>query len=60
MVVVRKSVSNCTLRYEINELRQCYFDSGASLTGFVQPVSLISVASVVQETNMHSVKSYEY
>ena len=33
----------------INELRQCCFDSGDSLTGFVlQPVSLISMASVVQ------------
>ena len=33
----------------INELRQCCFDSGASLTGFVLlPVSLISMASVVQ------------
>ena len=38
--------------HEINELRQCCFDSGASVTGFVlQPisVSLISMASVVQE-----------
>ena len=37
----------------INELIQCYFDSGDSLTGFVlQPVSLISMASVVQITCM--------
>ena len=33
----------------INKLRQCCFDSGDSHTGFVlQPVSLISMASVVQ------------
>ena len=49
-------MSQHTLHYDmnINELRQCCFDSGASLTGFVlQPVSLISMVSVVQ-------LSYEY
>ena len=44
-------MSQHTIHYDmnINELRQRCFDSGASLTGFVlQPVSLISMASVVQ------------
>ena len=44
-------MSQHTIHYDmnINELRQCCFDSGDSLTGFVlQPVSLISMASVVQ------------
>ena len=44
-------MSQHTIHYDmnINELRQCCFDSGGSLTGFVlQPVSLISMASVVQ------------
>ena len=44
-------MSQHTIHYymNINELRQCCFDSGDSLTGFVlQPVSLISMASVVQ------------
>ena len=44
-------MSQHTIHYDmnINELRQCCFDSGASLTGFVlQSVSLISMASVVQ------------
>ena len=41
-------MSQHTIHYDM-ELRQCCFDSGASVTGFVlQPVSLISVASVVQ------------
>ena len=46
-------MSQHTIHYNmnINELRQCCFDSGDSLTGFVlQPVSLISMASVVQES----------
>ena len=44
-------MSQHTIHYymNINELRQCCFDSGASPTGYVlQPVSLISMASVVQ------------
>ena len=44
-------MSQHTIHYDmnINELRQCCFDSGDSLTGFIlQPVSLISMASVVQ------------
>ena len=45
-------MSQHTIHYDmnINELRQCCFDGGASLTGFVvQPVSLISMASAVQQ-----------
>ena len=48
------SVVQHTIHYDknINELRQCCFDSGSSLTGFVllllPPVSLISMASVIQ------------
>ena len=44
-------MSQHTIHYDmnINKLRQCCFDSGDSLTGFVlQSVSLISMASVVQ------------
>ena len=46
-------MSQHTIHYDMNitELRQCCFDSGDSLTGFVlQPVSLISMASVVHVT----------
>ena len=44
-------MSQHTIHYDmnINEPRQCCFDSEDSLTGFIlQPVSLISMASVVQ------------
>ena len=52
-LVMSQHTIHCDMK--INELRQCCFDSGASLTGFVlQPVSLISMASVVQMVIQYS------
>ena len=54
-------MSQHTIHYDmnINEPRQCCFDSGDSLTGFVlQPISLISMASVVQVILYDTLSTY--